>query len=267
MVRAVYLSEDEPMTENQGRLAGRVVLLTGAAGGIGRVYARRLAREGARLALIDLDGEGVRSLAGECADIGAETFDVVADVSDPPAARRAVDEAASRFGGLDALVNNAALFSTLPARPFEEIPPDELDRVLAVNVRGPFVLCQAVVPHLRRRGGGKIVNVGSGIILSASPGMAHYIASKGAIFAMTRALARELGGDGITVNTLAPGFTLTDVLRARTDQPVERSRSARALARDETPEDLEGTLVYLLSSDSDFVTGQMLVVNGGGQFW
>src|SRR5215469_6240794 len=222
------------MEEEMGRLTGRVVVLTGAAGGIGQVYARRLAREGARLALVDVDAAGVAALAAACRDLGA-------DVSDPAAARGAIDKTAERLGGVDALVNNAALFSALPNRPFEDIPPDEVDRVLAVNVRGPFVLCQAVVPHLRRRGGGKIVNVGSGIILSASPGLAHYTASKGAVFALTRALARELGPDRITVNTLAPGFTLTDVLRAREDQPVEGSRRARSLARDETPEDLEGT--------------------------
>ena len=250
-----------------GRLAERAIILTGAAGGIGRVYAPRLAREGARLALVDLDAGGLAAVAAACRGLGAEVVELVTDVSAPPAARAAADEAAARMGGVDALVNNAALFSTLPNRPFEEIPPEEIERVLAVNVLAPFVLCQAVAPHLRRRGGGKIVNVGSGIILSGTPGLAHYVASKGAIFALTRALARELGPDRITVNTLAPGFTLTDVLRARDDQPVEGSRRSRALARDETPEDLEGTLVYLLSGDSDFVTGQMLVVNGGNTFW
>lgn len=255
------------MAVNEPRLAGRTVILTGAAAGIGRVYARRLAREGARLALVDVDADGARAAAAECRALGADAVDLVADVSDTAAARRAVDDAAARLGGLDALVNNAALFSALPNRPFEEIPADEVDRVLAVNVRGPFVLCQAVVPHLRRRGGGRIVNVASGIILSATPGLAHYIVSKGAVFALTRALARELGPDGIRVNTLAPGFTLTEAVRARRDPHEEAIRRTRPLGRDQVPEDLEGTLVYLLSADSDFVTGQMVVVNGGSQFW
>jgi NAD(P)-dependent dehydrogenase (short-subunit alcohol dehydrogenase family) len=216
---------------------------------------------------VDLDRGGAAAVTAECQALGGEAIDVVADVADPAAARAAVDETAARLGGVDALVNNAALFSTLPNRPFEEIPAEEVQRLMAVNVVAPFVLCQAVAPHLRRRGGGKIVNIGSGIVLSGTPGLAHYTASKGAIFALTRALAGELGPDGITVNTLAPGFTLTDALRAREDQPVEASRRSRALARDEVPEDLEGSLVYLLSSDSDFVTGQMLVVNGGNTFW
>jgi NAD(P)-dependent dehydrogenase (short-subunit alcohol dehydrogenase family) len=250
-----------------GRLNGRVVILTGAAAGIGRVYARRLAREGARLALLDIDAEGARSAAAECRELGTDAIDLVVDVSDTAAARRAVDESAELLGGVDALVNNAALFSSLPNRPFEQIPPDEVDRVLAVNVRAPFVLCQAVLPHLRRRGGGKIVNIASGIILSGTPGLPHYVASKGAVFALTRTLARELGPQGVTVNSLAPGFTLTDALRARDDQPIDSIRRSRPLGRDQVPEDLDGTLVYLLSSDSDFVTGQMVVVNGGATFW
>ena len=145
---------------------------------------------------------------------------------------------------------------------------DEFDRVMAVNARGPFLLCQAVVPHMRRRGRGKIVNIGSGIILSATPGIAHYVASKGAVFALTRVLAREVGEDGITVNTLAPGRTFTETMELRqSERPPALQGSKPVLGRREVPADLEGTLVYLLSSDSDFVTGQMLVVNGGSAFW
>lgn len=251
-----------------GRLEGKAVILTGAAAGIGRVYARRLAQEGARLALIDLDGSRLREAAEECQRLGATALALEADVAEPAAVRRAVAGTVDGLGGVDALVNNAGLFSTIPDRPFEQIPVEEFDRVMAVNVRGAFLFCQAVAPHMRRRRKGKIVNVGSGIVLSATPGLAHYVASKGAIFALTRVLARELGADGITVNTLAPGRTFTEAVQARQAQATaERRGSTPALGRPQVPEDLEGTLVYLLSADSDYLTGQMLVVNGGAQFW
>ncbi len=251
-----------------GRLDGRVIILTGAAAGIGRAFARRLAREGCRLALLDIDAGTLEAAAVECRALGAEVVALPVDVSDAAAARAAVGEAASRLGGVDGLVNNAAMFSSLRNRPFEDIDPQELDRVLAVNVRGPFVMSQAVVPFLRARGGGKIVNMASGSLLAAPAGLAHYVTSKGAVFALSRVLARELGLDGITVNSLAPGLTVTEGVRELYPESViADARRLRSLARDQVPEDLEGTLVYLLSADSDFVTGQMIVVNGGAQFW
>lgn len=250
------------------RLDGKRIVLTGAAAGIGRAFATRLAREGAHVALVDVDGPGVERAAAACREAGVPAIGLHADVSDVTAARAAVHEAARDLGGVDALVNNAAFFSGLRNRPFEEIDVAELDRVLAVNVRGPFVMCQAAVPHLKASGGGRIVNMASGSLLSAPAGLAHYVASKGAVFALTRALARELGKYGITVNSIAPGLTLTDGVRDLYPESfLDTARDMRSLARDETPQDLEGTLVYLLSADSDFVTGQMIVVNGGAQFW
>ena len=253
------------MADGRGRLAGRVVVLTGAAGGIGRVWARRLVREGARVALVDIDEAGLEPVAQACRELGGDVVALAADLTKPSDCRSVLDAAAERFGGIDALVNNAALFAQLQQRPFEEISPDELDRVLSANVKGPFLLSQAVAPHLRRRGGGKIVNVSSGSVLAAPRGLAHYVTSKGAIFALTRVLSRELGPDGITVNSLAPGLTVTET----SGTPLESGpgTASRSLARHEVAEDLEGTLVYLLSEDSDFLSGQMIVVNGGAQFW
>lgn len=249
-------------------LQDRVVVITGAGAGIGRAFARRAAREGAKVALLDIDGPNLRSAVAECSAIGAGAIGIEVDVSDAVGVREAVDEVAARLGGVDGLVNNAAVLSTLRNKPFDEIDPAELSRVLAVNAAGPFLTSQAVVKHMRARGGGKIVNMASGAILAGPPGLAHYVMSKGAVFALTRVLARELGPDRITVNSIAPGLTLTEGVRALYPPAyIEAARQSRSLARDESPEDLEGTLVYLLSSYSDFVTGQMIVVNGGAQFW
>jgi NAD(P)-dependent dehydrogenase (short-subunit alcohol dehydrogenase family) len=245
------------------RLDGRVVLVTGAAQGIGAAYARRLVAEGASVVVADIDEAGAERTARE---LGA--LPVQVDVSNVESVARMVGAAVDEFGRIDVLVNNAAMFGTLEYQPIEEISVELFDRVMAVNVRGVFLCCQAVVPVMKRLGGGKIVNIASGTLLSGVPNFVHYIASKGAVFAMTRTLARELGPFGITVNTLAPGLTLSENVQLHHPaEQIERSRSSRALARDETPEDLEGALVFLASSDSDFVTGQMMVVNGGAQFW
>jgi NAD(P)-dependent dehydrogenase (short-subunit alcohol dehydrogenase family) len=245
------------------RLSDRVVIVTGAAQGIGAVYARRLVAEGARVVVADIDAPGATSTANELGALGVQV-----DVSNPESVARMVGLVIDQFGRVDVLVNNAAVFGTLEYQPIEDISVELWDRVMAVNVRGVFLCCQAVVPIMKQQGSGKIINIASGTLLSGVPNFLHYISSKGAVFAMTRALAREIGPFGITVNTLAPGLTMSPNVRLHhPPEQIQRSRESRALARDETPEDLEGALVFLASSDSDFMTGQMVLINGGAQFW
>lgn len=251
-----------------GRLQDRVVIVTGGAQGIGRAYARRLAAEGALITIADVDTLGAGAAAQESGGPQGRAIAVEVDVADPAAVARMAQATLDAFGRIDVLVNNAALFSTLDRQPIEQITVEVWDRVMAVNVRGVFLCCQAVLPAMRRQGQGKIINIASGIILSGMPNFLHYVTSKGAVFALTRSLAREVGRYGITVNSLAPGLVATEaVQRQLTEVGVEEQHRIRAIPRDETPEDLEGTLVYLASDDSDFVTGQMIVVNGGAQFW
>jgi NAD(P)-dependent dehydrogenase (short-subunit alcohol dehydrogenase family) len=247
------------------RLQGRVAIVTGGAQGIGRVYARRLLSEGAQVAIADIDGAGALDAARE---LGEGSVGIQADVADRSSVQSMVQETLNAFGRIDVLVNNAALFGPLEYQPIEDISVERWDQVMAVNVRGVFLCCQAVIPVMKRQGGGKIINIASGTLLSGQPNFLHYVTSKGAVFAMTRALSREVGPFGITVNTLAPGLTMTDAVRMHhAPEHIARSRNLRALARDEVPEDLEGTLAFLASDDSNFMTGQMMVVNGGAQFW
>jgi NAD(P)-dependent dehydrogenase (short-subunit alcohol dehydrogenase family) len=249
------------------RLSGRTAIVTGGAKGIGRHYSQALAAEGAQVMIADIaDGS---ELAQEiAARHGANSVaSAVADVSDEASVERLVAATLARFGKIDVLVNNAALFAPLPETKCTEIDAGLWDRVMAVNLRGPFLMVKHVAPHMQAQGYGKIINIGSGTAFRGIPWMLHYVTSKGGIMAFTRALARELGEQGIRVNTLSPGFTLSDTVLRENPGHVETAREravqSRSLRRDEHPQDLLGALVFLSSADSDFITGQTLAVDGG----
>ncbi len=235
------------------RLKGKVAIVTGGAMGIGKAIATRLARDGASVVVADL----------QKSDAGALNLQV--DVSKEDQVNAMAAQTMKALGRIDILVNNAAIFSSLELRPFENIPVDEFRRVLEVNVMGVWLCCRACVPQMRKGGYGRIVNLASGAPLKGVPLFLHYISSKGAVIAMTRGLAREVGKDGITVNALAPGFTLSENVakHAVHVKQGEITRMTRAIPRDEKPEDLVGTVSFLASEDAAFITGQTLVVDGG----
>ena len=246
------------------RLAGKVAIVTGAGTGIGKALATRLAADGAAVVIADL--LKFEQAAAEIAKAtGARTLGLQVDVSSEADAARLASETVKAFGRIDILVNNAAIFSSLKLRPFEQIDVAEWRKVMDVNILGVALCCRACVPHMRKACGGRIINLASGAPLKGVPLFLHYISSKGAVIAMTRGLARELGKDRITVNSLAPGFTLSENVAkdAAHVQQGERSRVTRAIQRDETPEDLEGAVSFLASADAAFITGQTLVVDGG----
>jgi NAD(P)-dependent dehydrogenase (short-subunit alcohol dehydrogenase family) len=249
------------------RLAGRTAIVTGGAKGIGRHYSFALAGEGARVMIADI-ADGAEVAREISAKHGANSVtSMIADVSDESSVKRLVGATMERFGKIDVLVNNAALFAPLKETKCTEIDVELWDKVMAVNLRGPFLMMKHVVPHMQAQGYGKIINIGSGTAFRGIPWMLHYVTSKGGIMAFTRALARELGDAGIRVNTLAPGFTMSDTVVAENPGHVqtarERAVASRSLKRDETPQDLLGALVFLASAESDFVTGQTLAVDGG----
>ena len=245
------------------RLHKKVALITGAAQGLGAVYARAMAAEGARVVLSDiLDCQPVvKSIIKN----GGEALSQVCDVTDNVALKSLVEMSESEYGPIEILVNNAALFVELRRKQFEKIEEDEWDKVMRVNVRGTFQATKAVVPSMRRCGRGKIINISSGTILGGVPHFLHYVTSKGAIMAMTRSLSRELGDDNICVNAIAPGLTESEGLYDHPDYKNVRewNRSLRIFQRDMQPEDLIGALLFLASPDSDFMTGQMINIDGG----
>jgi NAD(P)-dependent dehydrogenase (short-subunit alcohol dehydrogenase family) len=246
-----------------GQLDGKVAIVTGAAQGIGRAIADGLAAEGARIVVADLQ----RAEATAASFPGGVGLTV--DVSSEEDVARMADETVERCGSIDILVNNAGLYASLAMRPFTDIPLEEWRRVMDVNVASMFLACRAVVPVMREHGGGKIVNISSGTPFRGVPFLLHYVTSKGAIVALTRALAKELGNDSIHVNCVAPGFTMSDGVKAH-PEVIEKlqdvSVAARAIQRDQVPEDVVGAVVFLCTPAADFITGQTMVIDGGQYF-
>ncbi len=245
-------------------LAGRCALVTGAARGIGAAYALALAKEGAKVVVSDiLDTARVVEALQK---IGAGAIGVTCDVADYDSCERMVAAGMQAFGRIDILVNNAAMFASIRRKPFEQLSTEEWDEVMAINVRGPFNAAKAVLPEMKKHKYGKIINVCSSTVFAGTPGMLHYVTSKGAVLAFTRALAREVAAHGILVNGIAPGLTMSEALVAQRDvlEPFAKvALASRALKREQIPEDLTGTLVYLAGPASDFMTGQTLTVDGG----
>jgi NAD(P)-dependent dehydrogenase (short-subunit alcohol dehydrogenase family) len=255
---------------NSISLDQRRIVITGAARGLGRAFAEQAARAGARLVLADILEDVGRATADAIkatyADRGAEVHFEPVDLAQPDSVEALAEAAARHLGGIDGLINNAAIATGIGGKTCEEIDIETWDRVMNVNVRGTWLMVKACLPYLRKAGNGKIVNVASDTALWGAPNLLHYVSSKGAIISMTRSLARELGPDGIAVNAIAPGLTLVE---ATEYVPEERHRQyvdGRAMPREQHPEDVVGPAMYLLSDAADFVTGQLLPANGGFVF-
>jgi NAD(P)-dependent dehydrogenase (short-subunit alcohol dehydrogenase family) len=239
----------------------RTIIVTGAATGIGQAFAVQCASQGANVVVADMNAAAETVAAVEAA--GGKALAVKVDVADQASVDAMAAAAVARFGRIDGLINNAAYFREVKLTPFEEIDPMIWDRIFQVNVKGVWNCCKAVMPAMRAQNSGTIVNIASVVAVAGQPGYLHYVASKGAVLSMTKGLAKECGASNVRVNVIAPGFVLTDATKNR---PIEWQQSflkARAIAREQRPDDLVGTAMYLLSDLSTFVSGQTIVVDGG----
>lgn len=251
-------------TTNRFDLTGLVVIVTGGGKGIGKVYSQEFAKAGAKIVAADIDLAAAEAVAKNIHGEGQSAIGIGTDVADPASTRAMAEAAVSHFGGIDVLINNASLMSVLPRRSWLEIPDEEWDRVMAVNLRGLFLCCRAVFPAMRERGRGKIVNISSSRVWEGNPNRLHYTTSKAGVIGFTRALAREVAEFGITVNAVTPGLTLSDTqVASSSDNYLAATAAGRAIARPQVPEDLVGAIMFLSSSASDFMTGQTINVDGG----
>jgi NAD(P)-dependent dehydrogenase (short-subunit alcohol dehydrogenase family) len=248
-------------------LKDSVILITGGAMGIGFTVAKHLAEKGAKVVIADRNG--AQEAAAKLVKADLQAFGCAMDVSIPGQVEQGIASAASHFGRIDSLVNNAGIYSTLKPKPFEELTLEDWRQVFEVNVFGMFTCCKAMLPEFKRHGGGRIVNISSGVAFKGNPWMAHYVSSKGAVVSLTRALATELGRHGVLVNSVAPGFTLSDGVNQNPELVAgvkEPSLRNRVIARDMMPDDLAGAVEFFCGAQSSFITGQTLVVDGGAYF-
>lgn len=249
------------------RLADMAAIVTGAGHGIGLHYAHGLAREGAAVVIAEIDEAAAGEAAAEISAEGGRALALATDVSDATSVQSMVARTLEAYGRIDVLINNAAIFASVPFTrgPYDQVTVEEWDRMFAVNVRGMWLCCREVIPHMRKQGYGKIINISSGTASKGTGNMLHYVTSKAAVEGMTRALAREVGGNaGICINAIAPGNTESEPRRDEiTEEVRQRALRDRIIQRPEVPEDLVGTAVFLASHESDFITGQVIHVDGG----